>query len=164
MKNKKILLNVLIAICSFSMLSGCENVKCNEEIVGNEILLTYEEKLNIDLIDSTSVIYTTYTYKKENENIIHQSKVMIDYCSNDSIKDFEKQILSDDRFQNRLNNQLYVPSDFDCHKLYTYYLFYNNTTNSIVDDLLVDGTYEITQLAYVKELKYLYIYNYKITI
>ena len=91
-------------------------------------------------------------------------KIEVTYQLSEDLISFESSILKNNTFQNRLNTQLYVPTDYNANEYYTYYLFYNNDDNNFIDRPLACNTYNITQLAYVKDLRKLFIYDYQIII
>ena len=155
---------LLVCFLLLPLLFECNEVDEKTMKVSNEELIYYEEKLDIDLPYSDDINKTTYEYKNTDYQIMFNSIIEVDYATSNEAENFERTILEDKRFQNRLNTQLYNPVEFNSNSSYTYYLFYNNENNSIIDRPLVSDTYNITQLAYIVNMKKLYIYDYQITI
>lgn len=155
---------LLVVFLLLPLLFGCNEVNEKTIKVSNEELIYYEEKLDIDLPYSDDINKTTYEYKNTDYQIMFNSIIEVDYSSSSDIEIFEKTMLEDKRFQNRLNTQLYVPLEYESNSKYTYYLFYNNESNTIIDRPLISDTYNIIQLAYIVDMKKMYIYDYQINI
>ena len=155
---------LLVGFLLLPLLFGCNEVNEKTMKVSNEELIYYEEKLDIDLPYSDDITKTTYEYKNTDYQIMFNSIIEVDYATSNEVENFERTILEDKRFQNRLNTQLYVPLEYESNSKYTYYLFYDNESNTIIDRPLISDTYNIIQLAYIVDMKKMYIYDYQIII
>ena len=92
-KNYKRLICLICLFLFLPMSFSCTSIKEETVELGDDVLVEYEEKLNIELPYADKVIKTTYEYKDNEELIMFSCKIEVTYQLSEDLISFESSIL-----------------------------------------------------------------------